>query len=116
VLLTIKGQIVFSKFYESLEKSMRICSFQPGATEIVYALGLQEQLVGVTSKCDYPAEAREKPVIVRSVFDSTHLTSGEITRMISQRLRDGLGLYITDQLALRAAAPDLLLTQAICDI
>ena len=95
---------------------MRICSFQPGATEIVYALGLQEQLVGVTSKCDYPAEAREKPVIVRSVFDSTHLTSGEITRMISQRLRDGLGLYIMDQLALRAAAPDLLLTQAICDI
>jgi iron complex transport system substrate-binding protein len=95
---------------------MRICSFQPGATEIVYALGLQEQLVGVTSKCDYPAEAREKPVIVRSVFDSTHPTSGEITQMISQRLRDGLGLYIMDQLALRTAAPDLLLTQAICDI
>ena len=55
---------------------MRICSFQPGATEIVYALGLQEQLVGVTSKCDYPAEVREKPTIVRNVFDSTHLTSG----------------------------------------
>ena len=81
--ITIKGQIVFSKFHKSLEKSMRICSFQSGTTEIGYALGLQEQLVGVTSKCDYPAEAREKPVIVRSVFDSTHLTSGEITRMIS---------------------------------
>jgi iron complex transport system substrate-binding protein len=95
---------------------MRICSFQPGATEIVYALGLQEQLIVVTSKCDYPTEAREKPVIVRSVFDGAHPTSGEITRIISKRLRDGLGLYITDQSALRAAAPDLLLTQAICDI
>jgi iron complex transport system substrate-binding protein len=95
---------------------MRICSFQPGATEIVYALGLQDQLIGITSKCDYPAEAREKPVIVCSVFDGTHPTSGEITRIMYQRLRDGLGLYITDQLALYAAAPDLLLTQAICDI
>jgi hypothetical protein len=53
---------------------------------------------------------------VRSMFDGTHPTSGEITQIISQRLRDGLGLYITDQSALRAAAPDLLLTQAICDI
>ena len=95
---------------------MRICTFQPGATEIVYALGLQDRLYGVTSKCDYPADARSKPILVRSVFDDTHPSSGEISQIISQRVRQGSGLYITDQAALRAAEPDLLLTQAICDI
>ncbi len=95
---------------------MRICSFQPGATEIVYALGLQDQLQGVTSKCDYPPGASSKPVIVRSIFDDDHHTSGEITRIISERIKQGLGLYHTDQAALQATQPDLLLTQAICDI
>ena len=47
---------------------MRICSFLPSATEIVYALGLQDQLYGVTFECDYPPEARTKPIVVRSIF------------------------------------------------
>ena len=95
---------------------MRICTFQPGATEIVYALDLQDHLYGVTSKCDYPADVRSKPILVRSVFDGAHPSSEEISRIISQRVRQGLGLYITDQTALRAAEPDLLLTQTICDV
>ena len=95
---------------------MRICSFQPGATEIVYALGLQDQLYGVTAQCDYPADAKNKPVIVRSVFDGANPSSGEITAIISDKIRQGLGLYITDDAALQAADPDILLTQAICDV
>ena len=95
---------------------MRICSFQPGATEIVYALGLQDQLYGVTAQCDYPADARDKPVIVRSVFDGANPSSREITAVISETIRQGLGLYITDEAALLAADPDLLLTQALCDV
>ncbi len=95
---------------------MRICSFQPGATEIVYALGLQDQLYGVTAQCDYPADARSKPVIVRSVFDGANPSSGEITAIISEKMRQGLGLYITDEAALQAADPDILLTQALCDV
>ena len=95
---------------------MRICCFQPGATEIVYALGLEDQLYGVTAQCDYPVEARTKPVIVRSVFDGTSQSSGEISEIISEKLRQGLGLYITDEVALRAANPDILLTQALCDV
>ena len=95
---------------------MRICSFQPGATEIVYALGLEDQLHGVTARCDYPLEARSKPIIVRSVFDGIHSTSGEITRVMAQRLGQGLGLYNTNLAALESAQPDLLLTQAICDV
>ena len=95
---------------------MRICCFQPGATEIVYALGLQDQLYGVTAQCDYPVDAQTKPVVVRSVFDGTNPTSGEITEVISEKLRQGQGLYITDEAALQAANPDILLAQALCDV
>ena len=95
---------------------MRICCFQPGATEIIYALGLQDQLYGVTAQCDYPVDAQTKPVIVRSVFDGTNPSSGEISEIISEKLRQGLGLYNTDEAALRAANPDVLLTQALCDV
>jgi len=60
---------------------MRICSFLPSATEIVYALELHDQLYGVTFECDYPADARHKPKVVRSLFE--HITpppsSGEIS-------------------------------------
>ena len=96
---------------------MRICSFIPGATEIVYALGLEDSLFGVSHECDYPAAARSKPHVVRSVFDDgAPLTSAEIDRTISERLAQGLGIYEIDQQTLLDAAPDLLLTQAICDV
>ena len=96
---------------------MRICSFLPSATEIVYGLGLQDQLYGVTHECDYPPDARNKPHVVRSVFDGGDPpSSGEISRIISQRLEQGLGIYDIDEDLLRAAEPDLLLTQAICEV
>ena len=95
---------------------MRICSFLPSATEIVYQLGLQDQLFGVTHECDYPREARGKPWVVRSVFDGMEPSSGEISRVISERLQEGLGIYDIDQDTLQAARPDLLLTQAICEV
>jgi len=95
---------------------MRICSFLPSATEIVYLLGLQDQLYGVSFECDYPPDARSKPILVRSVFQDTQLSSGEINRIIAQRLREGLGIYTIDQEVLQAATPDLLLTQAICEV
>ena len=94
----------------------RIVSLLPSSTEIVCALGLRSRLVGVSHECDYPADVRSKPILVRSVFDGAHPSSGEISRIISQRVRQGLGLYITDQAPLRAAEPDLLLTQTICDV
>lgn len=97
---------------------MRICSFLPSATEIVYALGLQDHLYGVTFECDYPAEARDKTKVVRSLFEHIDppLSSGEISQIIGQRLQDGLGIYEVDQVALQAAEPDLLLSQAICEV
>ncbi len=96
---------------------MRMCSFLPSATEIVYVLGLQDQLHGVTFECDYPPQVKGKPIVVRSVFDDdSHLSSGEIDAIIRQRLQQGLGIYDIDQEVLRAAEPDLLLTQAICEV
>jgi len=97
---------------------MRICSFLPSATEIVYALGLEGQLHGVTHECDFPAAAKDKPWVVRSVFEAMdpQPSSGEISRVISERLEQGLGIYEIDQSVLEAAEPDLILTQAICEV
>jgi len=97
---------------------MRICSFLPSATEIVYALGLHDQLYGVTFECDYPAEARNKPKVVRSLFEhiTPPLSSGEISQIIGQRLKDGLGIYEVNLEAVQDAEPDLLLSQAICEV
>ena len=64
---------------------MRICSFLPSATEIIYTLGLGEQLYGVTRSCDYPAEALTKPIVVRSILDEEGLTSGDIEADVFQR-------------------------------
>ena len=95
---------------------MRICSFLPSATEMVYDLGLSDQLYGVTHECDYPPEARYKPHVVHSVFEGQEPTSGEISRVIAERLAQGLGIYEIDTDLLQAAAPDLLITQAICEV
>ena len=95
---------------------MRICSFLPSATEIVYQLGLEDQLYGVSHECDYPEGASRKPHVVRSVFEGAQPTSAEISQVISQRLAEGLGIYEIDQEVLQAAQPDLLLTQAICEV
>ena len=95
---------------------MNICSFIPSATEIVYELGLQDHLFGVTHECDYPREAAKKPWVVRSVFQDTQPTSSEINRVISERLDQGLGIYEIDYDVFQAAEPDLLLTQAICEV
>ena len=65
-----------------------------------------------------PAAAKDKPWVVRSVFEGMdpQPTSGEISRAISERLEQGLGIYEIDQDLLRAAQPDLILTQAICEV
>ncbi|HXV82369.1 MAG TPA: cobalamin-binding protein [Candidatus Binatia bacterium] len=95
---------------------MRICSLLPGASEIAFALGLGDDVVGVTHECDYPAEAREKLVIVRSLIDSHRMTSLEIDRWVSERIRSNQSLYAIDEERLREAAPDVILTQGLCDV
>jgi iron complex transport system substrate-binding protein len=95
---------------------MRICSLLPGATEILFALGLGDSIVGVTHECDYPPDARQKPVVVRTGIDPNRLTSAEIDREVSAILAGGNNLYTLDQQALRQSAPDLILTQGLCEV
>jgi len=95
---------------------MRICSLLPGATEIAFALGLGDQIVGVTHECDYPPDAQQKPVIVHSAIEAQRLSGGEIDRKVSELLQAGKGLYHIDEEAFYAASPDLILTQGLCEV
>ena len=95
---------------------MRICSLLPGATEIVFALGLGDELVGVTHECDYPADAQNKPAVVKSVVDAKSMSGAEIDRKVVELLQAGKGLYRIDEAAFAEAAPDLVITQALCEV
>ena len=95
---------------------MRICSLLPSATEIVYALGLGEQLVGVSHTCDYPAAARSKPVVSRSVRSVSHLDSREIDAIIRQARDNNNPVHWIDGDLLRELRPDLIITQEICEV
>lgn len=95
---------------------MRICSLLPGATEIVFALGLGDQLVGVTHECDFPADAQNKPNMVKSVIDAQRMSGAEIDRKVAELLQAGKGLYSIDAAAFAAAAPDVIITQGLCEV
>lgn len=95
---------------------MRIVSFLPSATEMVCALGLSEQLIGVTHECDYPPEVRSKPVVVRSAIETKGLRPEEIDEAVARMLRTGRSLYTVDEEILTKLRPDLILTQSLCQV
>lgn len=95
---------------------MNIVSFLPAATEMAYALGLGADIRAVSHECDYPADARTKPVVVRLAVDLDGLTPREIDEKVSRQLRDRGTLYEVDEAILRAADPDLLMTQNLCQV
>ncbi len=99
-----------------MNNHQRIVSFLPSATEMVYALGLEDQLAAVTHECDYPAEARNKPVIVRNVLPIESMNQSEIDEAVAERMRNGLSLYQIDEDLFRDLAPDLILTQNLCQV
>ena len=94
---------------------MRIVSLLPAATEIVCSLGLEEQLVGVSHECDYPTSVRDLPKVTRSLIQ-TSASSGEIDRLVRERLATQSALYSLDLAVLAELAPDLIVTQALCDV
>lgn len=96
--------------------AMRIVSLLPSATEIVFALGLGDSLVGVSHMCDYPAQARGLPIVSRSVRSKSHLSSAEIDAIIQQARASGNPVYIIDGDLLRRLQPDLILTQELCEV
>ena len=95
---------------------MRIVSLLPSATEIIYALGLGDQLVGVSHECDFPPETQSKPRVIQPVFDSVKLDSKVIDAIVIEHLKHGESLYKIDFDAFKAADPDLVITQELCDV
>lgn len=94
---------------------MRIVSLLPSATEIICALGLGDELVGVTHECDYPEFVRALPKVTHTLIP-TDATSGEIDRLVRQRLKGQQALYTLDMATLESLRPDLIVTQALCDV
>jgi iron complex transport system substrate-binding protein len=94
----------------------RIVSFLPSATEMACALGLSDQLVGITHECDYPPSVREKPVVVSSAISMATMTQAEIDSIVSERMRKGQSLYQVDEKLLQELEPDLILTQDLCQV
>src|SRR2546425_2912368 len=95
---------------------MRIVSLLPAATEICYALGLGEDVVGVSPECDHPPAVQTKPIVSRSLLQYEGKSSGETSRMVGERLASSGALYQVDLQALRSTEPDLILTQGLCEM
>lgn len=95
---------------------MRVVSVLPSATEIVYALGHGTELVGRSAECDFPAEARRLPVVMRPRTLDSGRPSREIDRRVREARSRGESLYELDIDLLRELAPDLLITQDLCSV
>jgi iron complex transport system substrate-binding protein len=94
---------------------MRIVSLLPSATEILFALGFDREVVGVSHECDFPEQARKKRVVIQSRIP--HGTApAEIDRMVREYVSRGESLYAVDAQALEELAPDLIITQDLCHV
>jgi iron complex transport system substrate-binding protein len=94
---------------------MRIVSLLPSATEIVCELGRRDQLVGVTHECDYPPSVRQLPKVTRTLIPHD-APSREIDALVRERLKSQRALYSLDMQVLEQLRPELIVTQALCDV
>ena len=95
---------------------MRICSLVPAATEVLFALGLGDLVVGVTHECDWPPEASEKPIVTASLVQTGDLASGEIDAVVAATARDGMPLYAIEEEQWAAIDADVVVTQELCAV
>lgn len=96
------------------ELPMRIVSLFPSATEMICALGLENQLVGITHECDFPASVRGLPSVTHTLIPS-NAASAEIDDLVREQLRTNQPLYTLDLLTLQKLQPDLIVTQALLE-
>ena len=93
---------------------MKICSLLPSGTEILFALGLGDLVIGITDLCDYPPEVRSKPIVCRSKIDVSVLSSDQVEELMHSILAAGESPYDLDQEWLVEQSPDVVLTQDLC--
>jgi iron complex transport system substrate-binding protein len=94
----------------------RIVTFLPSATELIYSLGADDKLFGVTHECNYPNNAKSKPRVISSVFDPDSMSSKQIDDKICQLMTDGKEIYNLNKENLINAKPDLIISQNICEV
>ena len=94
----------------------RVISFLPSATELIYELGAQEKLFGVTHECNYPSDARNKPKVIESVFEPENMSSLEIDKKICDLSEKGEDIYKLVAQNVSNAKPDLIISQEICEV
>jgi len=95
---------------------MKICSLLPSATEILFSLGLGDQIVAVTHECDYPPDAASKPTITQNVIDHERLTSAQIDHHVASNIGRHGSIYNLKEDLLQELQPDLIITQELCDV
>ena len=91
-------------------------SFLPSSTEILYEIGASSQIVGVTHECKYPDDAKRKPRVINSSFDSGKMSGKEIDEKIVELVKSGTDIYVIDDEKLREAKPDLIIAQGVCEV
>ena len=94
----------------------RIISFLPSATELIYELGAQNQLFGVTHECRFPKDATSKPHVIESVFEPKKMSSKQIDKKVNDLISNGKPIYKIQEVNLKKANPDLIISQEICDV
>lgn len=94
----------------------RIVSFLPAATEIAYALGAGNEIVGRSHECDYPADALLLPIVSKPALAIGEMNQGEIDAAVSSQLASGESLYQVDEILLRDLSPDVVFTQDLCQV
>jgi iron complex transport system substrate-binding protein len=93
-----------------------IVSLLPSATEMICALGLIDQLVGVTHECDFPPSVRDKTKVVRPALPIATMSDRESDEAVARRIGSGLGLYLIDASLIQALRPDIIVTQSLCEV
>jgi iron complex transport system substrate-binding protein len=95
---------------------VRICSLVPAATEVLFAIGLGDQVVGVTHECDWPPEAVSRPHVTASLVQTGDLSSDEIDRAVAEAAENGKALYAIDEEVWAEVDADIVVAQELCEV
>ena len=95
---------------------MRICSLVPAATEILFAIGRGDDVVGVSHECDWRPEAATRPAVTAALVETGDLSGAEIDRVVAEAAREGKPLYAIDEEVWTEIDADVVVAQGLCDV